>query len=324
MFWLLLACTDTQKKNTEQWDYDPEFYIDLRKDVPEPPENGLTIASPIFEIPPYTEIIYCYFDSYKGETTGVNFMQVFEADNYAHHNQLKIATTNIEDGTLLDCNYLDNGTSMSDFVPLFEAVGVDASVDAQGNWLQFPEGIATRLNAGQKWVLEMHYLNTSDKIAVVNSAVNLGFLPAEDVESWAGSAQFDSGPPQVHPGIDTDTFDCEWPEPVTVLSLSGHMHSTGTKFSVEHIKTDGSSKEIYAVNEWDGGYHPYFPVILNFHPGELEVEPGDIFRTHCEWNNPTDQILTFPAEMCTTAVVAYPLNNPISCIDGVYSPDSWQ
>ena len=80
------------------------------------------------------------------------------------------------------------------------------------------------------------------------------------------------------PGFYTDNFDCEWPFDVTVLSLSGHMHSTGLTFWVEHIKADGSNTEIYRVEDWDSGLHPYFPVIVNYDPGELVASEGDILE----------------------------------------------
>lgn len=324
MFWILLGCTDpkpTEQDTSTAPEYDPAIYLDLRVEVPPAPEGGIEIRTPIIEVQPYTEVILCYFGHYEGPTVGIDFMQTYQSNEFSHHNQLKISTAFEPDGTLVDCNYLASGVSMSEFVPMFEAVGVtglDSQDNPNVNWLNYPEGVATKLKSGQKWVLEMHYINTTDKIAIVNNGVNLGVVPENEVRHFAGSAQFDSGPPQIQPGIDDDSFDCKWRESVTVLSLSGHMHSTGTKFSVEHIKQDGSRSIIYDIPEWDGSVQPYFPTIITFEPGELEVEQGDIFRTYCEWNNPTNDVLTFPTEMCTTAVVAYPLDKPLSCIDGVY------
>lgn len=314
MIWLWVACSSNEKAPQ----YDPEFYIDARQIFPDPPSGGIQIKSPPFEVPPYSEVIYCFFGEYTGPDVGIDYMKVFQADAFSHHNQLKVSSTEYEPGSLVDCNYLANGADMVDFVPLFEAAGIEASPDMEGNWLNLPEGIAMKLRGGQEWVLEMHYVNSTGKTLIANNAVNLGVLPDEEIVYYASSAQFDSGPTTVAPGFYTDNFDCEWPFDATILSMSGHMHSTGLRFWVEHIKTDGSIAEIYQVDDWDGSLHPYFPVISNFAQGELEVDEGDIFRTHCEWDNPTDQILGFPAEMCTTAIVAYPMNKPLSCIDGVF------
>ena len=320
MLLLFLACADPKGAiDDEAPEYDPETYIDLRKEYPAPPEGGLAIRSSIFEVPPYSEVIYCYFDTYDGPTVGVDFYQPLQADLYSHHNQLKTTPVEQPDGALEDCYYLD--AIMSDFVPLFEAVGIDAIEGANGNWLNFPDGIAMRMEAQKKYIIDMHYINTTDKTLVVQNGANLGLVAEENVDYFAGSAQFDAGPPSITPGEYTDVFDCEWKQDVTVLSLSSHMHSAGTAFYVDHIKTDGTINRIHSVPEWDPAVHPYWPIIDSFDVGELEVEEGDIFRTTCEWYNPTDSILGFPTEMCTTAVVAYPLENPISCIDGVYLED---
>ena len=312
---LWLGC-QADKESTP--DYDPEFYIDARQQFPAPPDGGIQIESPPFEVPPYSEVIYCYFGQYDGPTVGIDYMEVFQADAFSHHNQLKVSNSDFVDGELVDCNYLADGSEMADFVPLFEAAGIEAYEGMSGNWLNLPDGIAMKLRQNQKWVLEMHYVNSTGKTLIANNAVNLGVLPKQELEFYAGSAQFDAGPPAIEPGFHEDVFDCEWPYDVTVLSLSGHMHSTGLRFWVEHVQKDGTTTEIYRVEEWDGGVHPYFPVITNLDVGELEVEEGDIFRTYCEWDNPTDQVLGFPAEMCTTAVVSYPMDKPLSCIDGVF------
>ena len=317
MLLLFLACTDPKPSTTEETpEYDPDIYMDLRKEYPNAPDRGLEIRTSVYEVAPYTEIINCYFGTYHGPTTGVDFYQPLEPDLYSHHSQLKSTPIQQPDGTLEDCSYLD--ASMSDFVPLFEAVGIEAQEGANGNWLNFPEGIAMRLEEEKQYVIDMHYINTSDKILVVQNGANLGLMPDDEVDFYAGSAQFDSGPPEITPGDYTDSFDCEWHQDATVLSISAHMHSAGTAFYIDHIKTDGTIKRIHSIPEWDPSVHPYFPIIDSYDPGELEVEEGDIFRTTCDWYNPTDGVLGFPAEMCTTAVVAYPLDNPISCIDGVY------
>jgi len=319
MLLLLLACTDPKGGSDELEqipEYDPELYLDLRKDYPDPPDGGVAIRSSVFEVPPYSEIIYCYFGTYDGPTVGVNFYQPLEAEMYSHHNQLKTTPVQKPEGSLEDCFYLD--ASMSEFVPIFEAVGIDAIEGATGNWLNLPEGIAVRMEENKHYVLDMHYINTTDKTLVVQNGANIGTIPEEEVEFFAGSGQFDSGPPEITPGEYTYSFDCEWKQDATILSLSSHMHGIGTEFYVDVVRKNGDIERVHSVPEWDQAVHPYFPVIDSFENGSFTVEEGDIFRTSCTWYNPTDEVIGFPAEMCTTAVVAYPLDEPISCIDGIY------
>ena len=191
---LWLGCQADKESLPE---YDPELYIDARQQFPEPPDGGIQIESPPFEVPPYSEVIYCYFGQYQGPTVGIDYMEVFQADDFSHHNQLKVSNSDFVEGELVDCNYLADGSEMADFVPLFEAAGIEAYEGMHGNWLNLPDGIAMKLRQNQKWVLEMHYVNSTGKTIVANNAVNLGVLPKQELEFYAGSAQFDAGPPAI-------------------------------------------------------------------------------------------------------------------------------
>ncbi len=296
-------------------------YLDLTKEFPPAPDGGIEIRTPVFEVPPYTELLKCYYGTYYGPTVGVRFMQPLQADQFSHHNQLKTVPDDEEwpDETLIDC---EEAADMSVYVPLFEAVGIEASPDtADGNWLNLPEGVAMRLKGGQKWVLDIHYINTTEKTLLVNNGVNLAYIDEDEVESWASSIQFDAGPPDIPPGEEVSTtFQCEFPHEGHLLSMLGHMHARGTRYRVDHIGTDGARENVYDL-EWDGGYHPYYPHIETYAPGAFPVGPGEALETTCDWYNYTDTHLGFPEEMCTTVLVMYPLDHPLICIDGEYRID---
>jgi len=320
-----LACSDPPAKapatddtaGTSETEESP--YIDLREEFPAAPEGGIEIRTPDFEIPPFTESLKCFYGTYEGPTVGAVFMQPLQAAQYSHHNQLK-AVPDDEDwpaGTLIDC---EDGGDMSRYVPLFEAVGIEVDeVTAEGNWLELPEGVAMRLKSGQKWVLDAHYINTTEKTLLVNNGVNIGYVPEEDVTAWAGSIQFDAGPPSIPPGETVRAqFSCPFLDDVHVLSMLGHMHARGTYYGVEMLRDGMDPELVYEVPEWDGDYHPYFPYIKNWSPGSFPAAAGESLRTTCDWTNFTDTHLGFPEEMCTTVLVVYPLESPLICIDGEY------
>ena len=75
----------------------------------------------------------------------------------------------------MDCNYLDNGAEIIRFCPTVRAA---SGPDMEGNWLNLPKNIAMKLRNNPEWVLEMHYVNSTDKTVIAN-AVNLGVLPEE-------------------------------------------------------------------------------------------------------------------------------------------------
>ncbi len=297
---------------------DTSGVLDLTLDFPAAPDGGIEIRTPDFEIPPNTEALRCYFGTYTGPTVGVTFMQPLDAEQYSHHNQLKaVYDDEYADGELIDCQ---TSGQMSDYVPLFESVGIEPGPDtAGGNWLDLPDGVAMKLQEGQRWVLDMHYINTSNETLRVNNGVNLDYIEVDEVDAWASSIQFDSGPLDIPAGgAYTREFDCPFDRDANVLSVLGHMHSRGTAYAIDYTDAGGATERIYEVPEWDGGWHPYYPVLQSYAPGAFPVLEGETFTTACSWFNEEDRALGFPDEMCTTVVVLYPLEEPLLCGDGVY------
>lgn len=291
--------------------------LDLTVEFPAAPEGGIEIRTPVFEVPPYSESIFCYFGTYTGPTVGVTFMQPLDAELYSHHNQLKaVYDEEYADGEMIDC---ETSGQMSAYVPLFESVGIEPGPEtAGGNWLNLPDGVAMKLQEGQRWVLDMHYINPTGQTLRVNNGVNIDFIETEEVDAWASSIQFDSGPLDIPPGVHTEQFDCPFDRDANVLSVLGHMHSHGTSYSIDHTDSDGVTERIYEVPEWDGGWHPYYPVLESYSPGAFPVRTGETFSTACGYFNDEDHAIGFPDEMCTTVVVMYPLEEPLLCADGVY------
>jgi len=290
--------------------------LDTREDFPDAPDPGLEIRAPSFEIPPYSESFWCYYGTYDGPTVGVTWFEPLQSNAYSHHNLLRNVTdAGMPDETMVEC---PSTGDMYDYAPLFEGVGVQPGEDAT-NWLEMPDGVAIKFEQGQKWVLDMHYINPTDKTLIVQNGVNMGTLEADEVEHWAAPVRMDGGIVELPSGeATTVSFDCEWPSDVTVLSIGGHMHENGTSYLVDYIQEDGSSERIYEIDPWDAEYRD-FPVLENFGEGEFQVSAGEAFRTFCNWFNATESLLTFPNEMCTTFVVAYPLDTALSCVLGKYT-----
>lgn len=321
---LLLACA-TSEDSDAQKPGEEAGVVDLRMEFQSPPEGGTQFVTPTLEVPPYTEIIYCYYGKWEGEDVGVNYMTPLSVGGYTHHNQLKAVDDNdtrFAPGTLTVCP--DPHSNMPVYAPLFESVGfpttggdapeVDANVAM--NWINFPEGVAFKLRHNQQWVMDVHYVNTTGDTLLVNAAVNLGMLPITEVKQWAASLQFDSGDLNILPQQDTTvTFTCDWDGDYTVLSVMGHMHDHGTLYKVDYNKEDGSTETIYEVNPFTPSYREW-PKINAYAAGQLAVKKGESFTTTCGWHNDTDEVLAYPEEMCTTVGVVYPMESPHSCFGG--------
>ncbi|HNH46958.1 MAG TPA: hypothetical protein PKY30_07970 [Myxococcota bacterium] len=315
----LLACSSGEQVDPRDSAPVEDVVQDLRMDFPDPPEGGMQFLSPDLEVPPYSEVLFCYYGIWEGEDTGVNYMLPLSVPGFTHHNQLKaVYDDRYPPGSLVQCP--DPGGSMPVYAPLFEAVGIEsegAVALPEQSWLQLPEGVAMKLRHGQRWVMDLHYVNTTGDTLKVNAAVNLGTLPIDQVEHWAASIQFDSGELHIPPGQETVVdFNCVWPQDVTLLSLLGHMHDHGSSYEIYWNKPDGSSELLYNVPDWEPG-HREWPMMKSYDPGEVQVRAGDGFRTICKWDNDSPVELGYPEEMCTTVGVAYPLEDPIGCFGGV-------
>ncbi len=318
---MLVACSPdgpTKEASTTATDV-----LDLTQEWDDPPPFGLQIRSPEFEIPPNSEVLKCFFGRYEGADVGVIYMQPQQATGIAHHNQLKEVPQDDphQDGELIDCPQPEG--SMAPYAPLFEGVGITAD-EVDENWLRMPEGIAVQLRGGQRWVMDMHFLNTTDQTVRVNDVVNLGFVEWDEVEHWASSFQLDAGDFVVTAGTTSvQEFACTWETDVTLLSLLGHMHLNGHRYSITWQHGDGSQESVYEVYPWLPEYRDY-PVMYNFADGDVVMRAGDSFITRCEWNNTTSEDMQFPTEMCTSVGVVYPSEEPLFCVESQSGIGSWQ
>ena len=80
-----------------------------------------------------------------------------------------------------------------------------------------------------------------------------------------------------------------------LVALTSHTHSLGTHATIELKHNDGSSELIHESNDWDS------PPFDAWDPG-LQIQAGDSLQLKCEYDNYTDQDVTFGTgfkdEMC--------------------------
>ena len=149
---------------------------------------------------------------------------------------------------------------------LFHAVLID-ELQGDGDYPSLPEGMAMRLPAGQRWSADVHYINTTEQTVLVNNAFNLGLIPANEVTRWISSFEHDIGVLDIPPGGEfSASFDCPVGEATSILSLSTHMHSYGTQYRIELVRSDGSTQLLVDVPNWDADYR-YQPPRGDFQPG---------------------------------------------------------
>ncbi|MEE2829592.1 MAG: hypothetical protein VX498_10420 [Myxococcota bacterium] len=275
----------------------------------EPPDGpSLRIETPEMTLPPGEEVFWCYFGTFP-EDLSVNRMRVQTTSPFLHHTLLKEVPPEIEgypDGEMVPCEPLGEWWASSP--TMFETAGGTADY-----LFNLPEGVAFQIREGQRYVVDSHYLNLTDEALVGKVVYDLHLVDPEDVEYVAGTFNHDIGDLNIPTGGLTTLFgDCSWDHQVTILNMGPHMHAHGAQYAVDWLRPDEEAERILFVEDWLPEYREE-PPLIDFAPGELVVEAGEVFRTWCTWDNETEDPLTFPEEMCTTFGVAYPLEENWFC-----------
>ena len=209
-----------------------------------------------------------------------------------HHLVLSVGEISGADGMAPCGPGTNNGTS------LFGA-GVGT------NQLEFPEGIAVRIPAGQQLLLNLHLFNVAGSELSGTSGMSVRRVAAEDVVH-EGQALL-MGPVGIFiPANSEKTTEgsCTQEDDVTVFAIQPHMHQIGT-----HMK-------VVAKSSLEGD------VVIHDEPFDFDrqevhlVDPvrlagGDRISVECTWQNPTSELVTFgdssTQEMCFGVVYRYPV-----------------
>jgi len=287
---------------------------DLRQEWAPQLADSYFVEVPTMVVEPGTEAIFCLYGTYEGPDAGiVSFIPEWPG-GFLHHSLMKrVDEFEYDDGTLFDCTALE--FQWPPKPTLVESVGADGE-----DWIDLPEGIGFKFDTGQRWVTDVHYVNTSDEKICVNTAFELELIPEEELVGYAGTFNLDAGRLDIPPSTTSSTsFACAWPNDVNILSIGGHMHELGIAYDVQRLYDDGPSETIYHVDPWLPEYR-YQPPFTNFDVGEFTMAAGEQLLTECTWTNPTDEALSYPDEMCTTWGVAFPLESSFHC-DGGDEPE---
>ena len=290
----------------------PDDVLDLRAVYPDPPEGGLQILTPDLAIPPFSEVLWCYYDTWNGPDMGIVSYVELHPVQYHHHSLVKDADSliSVSDGQFESCTDIDETGGMQ-IAPIIHNVNLDVP-KGDGSSINMPSNMAFRWASGQKYSADIHYINPTDQTILINSAFNIGLVPEDEVEEWVASFDLDVGRLELPTDEETTiAFDCALEVDVSIVTLLAHAHQYGSKYKIEHIRADGSSEVLMDI-DWREEYRWSSPTI-HFQNNQLIMREGDKIRTTCTWDNTSGGVLSFPSEMCTTSGVAVGLSEPLFC-----------
>ena len=297
----------------------PDDAVDLRiteADLPSVGDDQIEWWGADVVIEPGEDVFWCTVGTYDGPEMGIHEDVTYQS-RYGHHFAL-MGTTASEldypDGSTFNCT--DASTYMVEQEPL--AIATSAYVDGQKLASELPmlDGMAVKLDQGQRYMLQSHYLNTGTDRIRVQDVIQLSLLdPETEVETWASPYVLDGEAFELAPqSAESLTFSCTAETDWSVVYMLPHMHEWGTAFSLDHQHGDETTRLIDVPN-WD----PYFrdaPPVQTYEAGALSIAAGDVLTTSCEWFNDTDEPIVFPHEMCISVGLVYPQLTTVICEDG--------
>jgi len=288
--------------------------VDLTREFPELAGEGFALRTPEYVIPAGTEKQYCFITTYDGPDVGITATYNYQTA-MGHH--VTIFGTNaterdFPDGMEWDCTETE-ALDMTAMEPIIIGGTIDYQDDGVLNAFELPEGMAAPLENGTRIIVQSHYVNVRPEPVKVQDEAQILTVPEEDVEVWTAPLVATVTDFQIPANTDDHTlvFDCDYDESVSLLYIGGHLHEWGKSFKATHTR-GGVSEVIYEVPEWDPVFRDA-PLYTPFEEDEFTLEVGDTLTTECVWDNNTDDVLEFPAEMCVTFGMVYPANVPVIC-----------
>lgn len=312
---LFFACTTAPDSGEADTAAAPADHRVTEADLGQLTADQLVWEGAEFTVEPGQDVMMCLFGTYEGPTLGLHDVHTWQGAG-GHHLQIMGTSTpeiDVADGTLADCTGVGGVFNMADLEPIGITNGGYVDGEEIDVSMPLPDGMAFELQSGQRFVMQSHYLNTTQERFTVRDLAVLTLMPEEDVQTWAAPLVFNDSNfsiPAGSPG--TSSFDCTTEEDWNFLYVLGHMHEWGTAFSVQSVAGDGTTTPFYSIPEWDPVYRDA-PLVDYYPDAAMPIPAGSTFRTTCDWFNDTDTAMTFPYEMCVTVNIVYPQKATVVC-----------
>lgn len=280
--------------------------------APPPPGQGIQLRV-TFEVPPGTEQQRCWRFRLPTDSDLEVVRYEVAYNTGSHHMNLFRVLPSLEPTVHLqpETGLEGEGESCFNAVDFAAYDLVVGSQTERMDW-RLPEGVAYRLHAGSAMLLQSHFVNASSQRTPGDRAevlVNLWTAPDPSAIRNHLGTMFANNRAINLPPRQMSRFStvCALPSGGTVVAMTGHFHSRGKVFTVNHSE-DGETpgEQCYRSSAWA---EPPFSVLE--HP--LTVPPnGGLYYT-CEFFNGTDFPITFGPhvefeEHCNLFAYYYPVD----------------
>ena len=257
-------------------------------DEPEPTTPGIHVADDevIFRTDEYTldpgqERFLCYAGTIDQDLVIDGYSH--EGAPHLHHVIFSRATAPEPEG-FSECDVLFRFS----WEPLYLTGAGSSSIE-------FPSGVGHQIPLGTQIVSQLHLLNASTEPVSDALVVRMRRSTAENPRSM-GSYVFGSLGVQLPP-LQPSTLEgvCTLDETVEIVAAFPHMHYLGTALTFEVGPSEDAMSEVFRRD-------PYNFDDQRLELFELTLQPGDMTRVTCHYENPYNETITFGEsttnEMC--------------------------
>jgi len=271
-----------------------------------PGDAGRTrrLYTPVITIPPRTERLVCSYLSAPIDAPMWVNRTVGQQMTGGHHAAVFLAVSP-SDEPPHECR----DDEMSNFRFAAGAGG------GGGQDTDLPDGVALKIEPGQQFVIQSHYINATDAPMEVMDAVDLVQVEEETVRERVDPFAI------IYSELDiparAEGFEvrktCRLQSPISVYMLLGHTHDAGVLFEFIHHAGGlgaGAARTLYRAT--DGPLLRDNPEIKYFDP-PLPFAADDVLEVVCRWDNPSDEALGWPDEMCVALMYYGPGAGWMTC-----------
>ena len=293
------ACTDAGTGDPDAGPTGPDL-------LPCPPEqrttflaHGATLSEPYALAADAGNLYQCFTwkAPWPGTTQATAFAPVIDDARAVHHWILYETSTPQEEGGSKKCAMPFDAKFLQGWAP-------------GGTNAVMPADIGLALPSADRWlILQVHYWNAAGYTDVrdrsgVAMCTTTDLRPKTAVVSTLGSANIDLAPRSTGTVV-TGRCTPAITEPIHLLSAAPHMHGRGRKLRTEVLRGGSEAAIETLVDEPNFDFQSQ-----RSHASSLVIQPGDVLRTSCTYDNPTDARVTFGErtedEMCFDFVTVWP------------------
>jgi hypothetical protein len=161
--------------------------------------------------------------------------------------------------------------------------------------LEFPADAGHKLTKGTQLLVQMHLLNVNNEAVDGTVEIDMHRSTAKNprpVGAYAlGTSSLSLPPNQESEALGT----CELKERVELIAAFPHMHLLGTKMTVDVGASADDMERVFTRDPYDFDDQSIEPL-------KLTLEPGDLARVTCGYNNTRSEVIGFGestnTEMC--------------------------